>query len=290
MTLWYADREGLVVSRPFDILRDSHYFVLVIAAHHYGTMHNFGFSPLLSLPSDTPHLLNYDGAIITLPKAIDASLPPLGSPEDVVDAFDKSAGQELPQLQFTTRLDEGRNIHTAYGTVGRGTTVIPVVATGHAAELFGDERLVVKMAFPLTSRSAEDRFIRVIHRKLDANNEGRQFLKHIVDLKCSFGCSLDDKPFQHPRAAIGCRDPALSRCFRVLVMAEYFPLERIKSPRELQQIFRDVVTGELPFITPCIDSEVHLSRSPLGLEDVSHSSPRCQLQQHYVLPRRRWCR
>ena len=254
MTLWYADREGLIVSSPFDILRDSHYFFLVVAAHHYGTMHNFGFNRLLSLPSDTPHLLDYNGTIITLPKAVNATLPPQNSPDDVTDAFDNGAGQMLPQLQLTTRLDEGRNIHTAYGTVGRGTTVIPVVATGHAAELFGDERLVVKMAFPLVSRSAEDRFIRIIRRKLNADNEGRQYLKHVVDLKCSFSCSLDDEVLQHPRAAIENRDPGLSRCFRVLVMAEYLPLQRINSPQELQKIFRDVVTGEFAFFTATMAS------------------------------------
>ena len=97
MTLWYADRHGLVRTAPFDIFIESHYLLLVIAAHHYGKAHNFGFSPFLSSPSSspTPYFETYDGAVLTLPHATSATPPSHDTSADAIDAFDSGTGPLL---------------------------------------------------------------------------------------------------------------------------------------------------------------------------------------------------
>ena len=187
-------------------------------------------------------------------------------------------------IEFQVDLEGDRHISTAYGTIGRGTAVLPIVPGGSAAVHFGRDRLVAKMACPLVSRPAEDRLIRVIRRKMNKDEDGRQYLKHIVDLKCSYSCEMDD--LELPRIAMGPVSEGLRRCFRVLIMPEYFPLERIKGPADLQKIFRDVIKGEhlkefprfFQYLTTII------RRSSLGVGDLSYPSSGHKLREHHVLP------
>lgn len=244
----------------------------MVAAHYYGTPHELGLNPLLSLPTDdTDQLLQtYKDAILTLSTAVSATLPPVHAPLEVAEAFDEGKGGELELMEFQVNLGGNRQINTAYGTIGRGTTVIPVVAGQRAAVHCGTGRLIAKVACPLESRQAEDRFIRIVRRKINDHDHARQFLKHIVDLKCSFSCDMHDTRIGLPRAAMGRVSADMRRCFRVLVMPEYFPLECINGPGELQQIFINVVTGKY---SSCIFgislAKVH-NRTSLGLGDVAH--------------------
>ncbi|THH33278.1 hypothetical protein EUX98_g923 [Antrodiella citrinella] len=245
MSLWYADRMGLVQSEPFNVETQPHLLLLMVAAHHYGTPHDFGLNPLLSLPPDTHHLTSYHNMTLTLPTATSAILPPPDATSETNTVFDEGTGDALGSLQFQVDLDGNREINTAYGTVSRGTTIIPVVATQGtpSAAYWGASRLVAKFACPLETRQAEDRFIRVIRRKLNTDSKARQFLKNIVDLKCSFSCKMEDECMRLPRAMMRRVADDVRRSFRVLVMPEYLPMERISSPHELQRIFIDVVTG-----------------------------------------------
>ncbi|KAH8080724.1 hypothetical protein BXZ70DRAFT_960187 [Cristinia sonorae] len=247
MTLWYADRMGLVSSQSFDIFRKPEYLLLVIAAHHYGAPHDFGVNPFLTLPPDTSRFISYDKMILTLPSATSANLPPRDGSEspDAVRQYEDALGPSLPPLEFQVDLSDNRHINTAYGTIGRGTTVVPVLARGTAQELFGPGHLVAKLAWPIEHRDPEDKFVRVIRRKMDEKDQARPFLKHIVELKCSFSCRMDDPALRFPRAALEPEPVAddMRRCFRVLMMPEYLPLEEVKSPEELRQVFIDVITG-----------------------------------------------
>ncbi|THH13320.1 hypothetical protein EUX98_g9739, partial [Antrodiella citrinella] len=54
-------------------------------------------------------------------------------------------------------------------------------------------RLIAKLEIPLESRPAEDKFMRMIRRKLNENDHAGKFLKHAVDLKCSFSCKMNDE-------------------------------------------------------------------------------------------------
>lgn len=285
MSLWYADRMGLIQSVQFDIFKEPHYLLLVVAAHHYNTPREFGRNPLITnekshqsdvirarelekyprseihcKPLDevdeeevsdnadkkTPRRSTlYEDAILTLPHAVPTTFPPADASADVVAAYDADGLEAIPHLDFQVSLDGDRRIDTAYGTIGRGTTVLPVIPGGRAALLFGHGRHVAKMAWPLEDRPAEDSFIRIIRRKLNQDDATRQYLKNIVDLRCSYSCDAEDPVLELPRAMLGSLpgSGSLRRCFRVLVMPEYLPLERIRGPEDLAQIFRDVVTG-----------------------------------------------
>lgn len=50
MTLWYADRMGLVQSTAFDIFKEPHLLLLLVAALFHADHHKLGLSPLLSFP------------------------------------------------------------------------------------------------------------------------------------------------------------------------------------------------------------------------------------------------
>ncbi|TCD63011.1 hypothetical protein EIP91_006103 [Steccherinum ochraceum] len=271
MTLWCADRMGLIASTPFDIFKEPHFLLLVVAAHHLGTPHEFGHSHLLDSPfppnpvagatEETARASKtkkssvdlarpvYHDIGLTLPRATPAELPPLGASEEAVSAYDDGTVAPMKDVNFTVSLDEGRQISTAYGTVGRGTIVIPVIPADDVARklhVASGSRHVAKFSYPLTTREGEDNLIRIVRRKLNEHDQGRQQLKHIVDLLCSFNCKLSDKTLGHPRARLNFVQgvpKSLRRCFRVLVLPEYQPLERIRGPEDLRQIFIDVITG-----------------------------------------------
>lgn len=289
MTLWSADRMGVITTVAFDIFSQPHYLILLVAAHHYGKPHDFDISPLITLPkkasdnssssSDDPKDADYvaksqkdkkpayqdlaravyHSGVLTLPSAISAALPAVDSnlSPEAKEAFDEGADFSLPAMAFNIALDEGRNINTSYGIVGRGTTVIPVTPRLSAfrglqledsdeLEDF-DVRLVAKLTFPVAERVPEDKFVRVIRRKLNEHKEGRDHLKHITDLLCSFHCKADDPLLDLPRAKLGFLPADNLRCFRVLIMPEYMPLECISGPKDLQIIFIDVITGKLQY-------------------------------------------
>ncbi|TCD59854.1 hypothetical protein EIP91_011290 [Steccherinum ochraceum] len=244
MTLWYADRMGLVQSASFDIFREPWFLILVIAAHRYGSSHDFGVNPLISLPHERRLFRDYNNALVTLPSAIDATLPPpTASPADV-QAFDEGRGDPLTGLQFQVASIDRPSI-IAYGTVGRGTGVLPVVAVNKAAELYGNGHLVVKLSCPLEDQKpSEDQFIRVIRRKMRGHHEATPFLKHIVELKCSFNCGMEDAVLGLPRAKmLYSVELDARRSLRALVMPEYLPLEKLSTPEEFSKILGDVMTG-----------------------------------------------
>lgn len=241
MSLWYADRIRVIKSVPFDMFTDSHYLLLMVGAHHFADMHAFGLNPLLSLPNDARYISSYDNMTLTLPTIVSGALPPPGASSSTIKAFDEGSVASSSDVQFTLKVDSKHPISTAYGTIGRGTTVIPVEATGDAAKLCGTGSLVAKLAFPLKNREPEDGFIRVIRRKMNENTEAQKFLKHIVDLKCSFTCDLTALGL--PDAVIGNVADDLYRCFRALILPELLPLEQVDSPEELQKIVLGILAG-----------------------------------------------
>ncbi|TCD63448.1 hypothetical protein EIP91_005389 [Steccherinum ochraceum] len=283
MTLWSADRMGVITSVAFDIFAQPHYLILLVAAHHFGGPHDFGINPLVELPGliyddpssssssspadddnkDANYTSNsrkakkppprdiaraaYHAGVLTLPSATPAQLPAVEASPDAKDAFDTGEVPPLPAMAFEITLDESRHINTAYGIVGRGTTVIPVLPRLSAFEGLqltdSDARYVAKLTFPLEARHAEDKYIRVIRRKLNEDEDGRSQLKHIADLLCSFHCKADDPFLDLPRAKLGLLPTDNLRCFRVLIMPEYLPLECISGPKDLQKIMIDVITG-----------------------------------------------
>lgn len=230
ITLWYADRFGIVKTRPFDIFLQPQNFLLMVAALTYAAYEDLGFCPLISnIPRDH---LSYDEATLKIPSALDVR------------------NIERGDLYFDLNVGGGKEIITRYGTVGRGTTVIPIHAVDDALDVCGSETLVAKLSWQPVQRD-EAGNIRKIRTKL-ANSwnflgfgqAARDALNYIVDFKCSASLSINDANL--PRAFM-CQlsDMAAEdlRDLRILVMKEYLPLELIETANELKIIFRHALTG-----------------------------------------------
>ncbi|KAI0928127.1 hypothetical protein AcW1_005472 [Taiwanofungus camphoratus] len=224
MRLWYADRMGLVESAPFEMFYYPHLLLLVVAAIRKANLPSLGVCPFLHFPSSTFN--SYDGAKLILPNATDLD------------------EEETGELEFDVIVNDDRSVFTAYGAVGRGTTVVPVEAAGKTREVLGEEKLVAKVAWPSKGRKAEDSIIKLIRRKLRATKP--DYLKHIVDLKYSVTRTMRD--MQIPRASMkdlrqfGLADVEARVC-RTLILKAYHPLELVNSPDEFRTIFIDVVRG-----------------------------------------------
>lgn len=224
MTLWYADRMGLIQSESFDIFKEPHLLLLTVAALSRADHSKLGFCPLLTFSSCSKKFTNYNGVTLDLPHALDHE------------------ARKLPRLTFA--IVPNSAVQTDLGTIGRGTTIIPVRPTGReTVELFGKQRLIAKFAWPVVTRHGEDRFIRKIRRKLAEKKPA--YLKHVVDLKCSLARSVEQ--LELPRTFM--EDlPVLQnfekRRLLCLVMEVYYPLESVKNINEFKTVFVDVVKGE----------------------------------------------
>ncbi|TFY50388.1 hypothetical protein EVJ58_g11070 [Rhodofomes roseus] len=155
----------------------------------------------------------------------------------------QEASWEDSEVMTGTLDDEssrGHTLYTEFGMIGRGTTVIPVVAAPgtEAEELFGTEALVAKVAWLHAVRKPEDEMIKVVRRRLAERKPN--YLKHIVDLKCSMTKSAEDMHL--PRCALGV-DPGAEnlRACRILILKKYEPLETIGSAENFHVVFLDVV-------------------------------------------------
>lgn len=229
MTLWYADRMGLVHSAPFDIFVDPHLLLLFVAAVTSADLQKLGFCPLLTPSSrmvTQKKFEGYEGAV-------------LGLSEPVLD----EEGKGVDGGELTFDVDQEHPIQTDLGTVGRGTTIVYVKASGMAATLFGPSRLIAKIAWPVFMRHGEDNFIRKIRTRLQENKP--EYLKHIVDLKASLSQRIEQVSL--PRASMVDLPDVQNvehRMFRCLVMEEYSPLETVRSVEEFKTIFVETVKGQ----------------------------------------------
>ncbi|KAI0925207.1 hypothetical protein AcW2_005886 [Taiwanofungus camphoratus] len=133
--------------------------------------------------------------------------------------------------------DESRSVITEFGVVGRGTTVVPVKATGKVKVLFGEDDLRVKAAWPPKEHYAEDGFVRAIRTGLE--ERAPRWLDHVVDLKCSVTRKMGEMDF--PRSRMSSVLGYEERVFRVIVMKV---LQMVDSVDEFKKIFVDVVSGK----------------------------------------------
>ena len=233
LSLWYADRFGIVKSRSFDFILEPHYFLLMVAALYNASPSDLGLCTLISrMPTD---FLSHDGAVLTLPHA-----------QDIKGA---SLGEET---RFNLNISNKKLLYIRPGMVGRGTTIIPVRPSKETPNQWGDDQLVVKLSWQHIERD-EAGHVRKIRTKLDQlrnipvlGNVTHNALRYIVDLKCSVSLSLEDAGL--PRAfmpGLSSTAPGDARYLSILVMKEYLPLWFIERPEELKIIFRNALSGML---------------------------------------------
>ena len=112
MSLWHADRCGIVKSHYLDCILEPHYFLLMVAALYKASPSDLGFCTLVSrMPTD---FLSHDGAVLTLP-------------HHAQKIEEGSIGEET---HFDLNIGDSKLLNVRYGTVGRGTTIIPVRPCG----------------------------------------------------------------------------------------------------------------------------------------------------------------
>ncbi|OCH85098.1 hypothetical protein OBBRIDRAFT_839214 [Obba rivulosa] len=225
MTLWYCDRMGLVQSESFDIFKAPEYLVLVLAALAKAPVGALGFCPFLNFPS--PESYSLEDTSLTLPDAVDEDGVSLGEP-----------------VTFNVEVTSSRKLINNPGAIGRGTVVVPVKTVRESKELFGDKDHVVKIAWQQKTRTAEDYFVRMIRKAMHKNDTARQYLKHIVEIKCSLTKSMAD--MELPRAlmlGVSLADGEEERVWRILVMEEYMPVEMLDSVEEFKEVFKGVLQG-----------------------------------------------
>ncbi|KAH9831025.1 uncharacterized protein C8Q71DRAFT_911026 [Rhodofomes roseus] len=272
LRLVYGDRMGIIFTKPIDFLdKDASLLLLILAAMGTADVHDLGIHPCVHYPKDAHGhdqfcLDNgYRGSKLRLAVELDE-----GTAVDVEFNFDVSesnmrdmhrakkekkktatsgaqrasrgASETVEGALEDSESSQRRTIYTEFGMIGRGTTVIPVVAAPgtKTEELFGSEALVAKVAWPHAVRKAEDAMIKAVRRRLADSKPN--YLKHIVDLKCSMTKSGDSEEMHLPRFKLGIVPGADElRVCRILVLKEYEPLETIGSGENFRIVFIDVV-------------------------------------------------
>lgn len=217
-TFWYADRMGVVTSKPFHVLHEPYHLWIAGVAMAKTRTTPMGWCPLISFTS---------------PRHVDFRHARLNA-DDVRDA----QGLQLDGVTLKSTGDEVAP-RTAMDIVGRGTAVLGVVATGKTKLEFGSDPLVVKMIWATQHNHAEETIIRTVRRSLKHNK--KQYLPFITDLKCSTELSMEDLDL--PRAHMSIPIPADERVFRMQVMPHYLPLVTVESVSDFRTIFQDVVEG-----------------------------------------------
>ncbi|KAH9828544.1 uncharacterized protein C8Q71DRAFT_852009 [Rhodofomes roseus] len=272
LRLVYGDRMGIIFTKPIDFLdKDASLLLLILAAMGTADVHDLGIHPCVHYPKDAHGhdqfcLDNgYRGSKLRLAVELDE-----GTAVDVEFNLDVSesnmrdmhrakkekkktatsgaqrasrgASETVEGALEDSESSQRRTIYTEFGMIGRGTTVIPVVAAPgtKTEELFGSEALVAKVAWPHAVRKAEDAMIKAVRRRLAESKPN--YLKHIVDLKCSMTKSGDSEEMHLPRFKLGVVPGADElRVCRILVLKEYEPLETIGSGDNFRIVFFDVV-------------------------------------------------
>ncbi|KAI0733647.1 hypothetical protein C8Q72DRAFT_771988 [Fomitopsis betulina] len=171
MRIWYGDRMGLIVTREFKWLQDEDLtFLRCVAAMGHPDVHGLGilsgvqFSGMALHEYELSHL------------SIAARRP---------DAL------QAEKLEFALAVKDP-HVYSEFGVVGRGTTVLAVVAKPDtkAHQLYKDEELVAKISWLHKAHQAEDALIKAVRRGL--KDKKPQYLPNIVDLKCSVTRSMSE--------------------------------------------------------------------------------------------------
>ncbi|KAI0079388.1 hypothetical protein K474DRAFT_651538 [Panus rudis PR-1116 ss-1] len=232
ISLWYADRYGVVKSLSFDWTMEPHHLLLVIAAIHFATPVMLGFSPFITQAPYVGGFFSTADATFVLPRATSLEGAEITTP-----------------LSFPLDITLSRRILTAYGIVGRGTTVIPIKVAGNTVAAGVPQRspddLVAKVSWQHLSRK-EATHIRNIRAALKQSQyaEARSCLDHVVDMKYSFALPMEDPQLALPRALMRYMPSLLvqdTRYFNVLILEAYEPLEHIATAEEFKKVFRDTV-------------------------------------------------
>ncbi|PCH39535.1 hypothetical protein WOLCODRAFT_29609, partial [Wolfiporia cocos MD-104 SS10] len=142
LQLWYADRMGIIVSRPIHMIEEPELLLYTVAAMGQADIHQMGICHLMEFNTSKRKFATYRNAKLVL-----------GVDQDVKD----SGGEDVKEpLEFEVTAADENDVFTDFGIVRRGTTVIPVRATGHAVNVCGSDELVAKIAWPVKRQNRDE--------------------------------------------------------------------------------------------------------------------------------------
>ncbi|KAI0918111.1 hypothetical protein AcV5_002882 [Taiwanofungus camphoratus] len=145
VTIWYDDRMAIAQSKPFDRRKVSRLLLLVLAPMESADHARVGACPFFKFPMSA-----YD------------------THADVKLDIDDDVATDVDDK--TLEIDDNQSVYTSYEVVGRGTTIVPIKATGVTKVMFGEDGLMAKLAWPSMERGAEDNFIKKIRRRLKGSH------------------------------------------------------------------------------------------------------------------------
>ncbi|PCH39525.1 hypothetical protein WOLCODRAFT_29605, partial [Wolfiporia cocos MD-104 SS10] len=142
LQLWYADRMGIIASRPIHMIEEPELLLYTVAAMGQADIHQMGICHLMEFNTSKRKFTTYRNAKLVL-----------GVDQDVKD----SGGEDVKEpLEFEVTARNENDVFTDFGIVGRGTTVIPVRATGHSVNVCGSGELVAKFAWPVKRQNRDE--------------------------------------------------------------------------------------------------------------------------------------
>lgn len=224
MTLWYADRVGVVLSAPFDLFQQPELLVLVLAALGSADLTKLGFNPFFEFPD--PAFRPYGERMVL--------------PADLVhDAEGALIGKDLTFLIDYSRNAGGMRLNDS--TIGQSTSIYAIKAAGKARVLFGAGDLAVKVFWPPSSEKvSEHAKLAVVRRRM--REKAPRYLRYVTDLKCWVSQNITEH--QLPRAFMKRLPHSRERVFSLLVLKAYMQLQFISSIEEFKTVYIDVVRGE----------------------------------------------
>lgn len=221
MSLWYADKMGMIVSRAFDFLQEPHLLLLAVAAMTVTGPAQMGISPFLRFAP---------GPVLSYAESY------------VVMASEPARTESLPEesgkpLAFRVKADTPC-IYTVPRASGRRTTVVRVVAADdHTRRVCGRANLVARLMWARRASETECEIVRVVRCNLQTRAPHR--LLHIVEPR--YSVIKDMKQMYVPRAFMEVDWSWPEYVCSMVVVEEHGPIQSITSIEEFKQVYTDVV-------------------------------------------------
>ncbi|KAJ3776549.1 protein kinase [Lentinula raphanica] len=134
-----------------------------------------------------------------------------------------------------------RILYRAEGIVGRGSIVAEVECIcAHPECTWHGQRKVMKISFPSLSRPSEDELIREARSNAEESTDNRWALNHLPNLVDSITIYYDETTVQS-RLKEHLKENYEERVMRVNLLDKLQPLSELDNPRELAQVFYDIL-------------------------------------------------
>ncbi|KAJ3920785.1 protein kinase [Lentinula edodes] len=232
----YYDRSKVVESKPFGIVNDEFkkLFMAMVCQLHKLSTENLGFIPNLDL----------DGFDL------------LRNPEQLPYNFDKDPSKLVGATYTFTGTDGSRRrvritkiLYRAEGIIGRCSIVVEVECLCKEADCTWHEkgkkktrtkRKVMKISFPSKTRPSEDGLIGEARSKAESSGDSWA-LNHLPEVTDSITFPYHEDTTVQGRLKKHLKENYEERVMRVTFLEKLHPLSELKDPREIAQVFYDVL-------------------------------------------------